>query len=411
MVNCECLCMKKWVLPNGMTVLYEHRDTPSVTVQVLVNVGSDGETDSQRGIAHFMEHMVFEGTKKRENAKIITNEIERVGGVSNAYTTNARTCYHAKVPAKHFDIALDVTADMLREPLLRESDTQRQKHILFKEIDLVTDEPRFHQWIIFQKTMFLKHPSKNPTYGTREAVQKVKAADLRAFFEQYYYPGNMMIAIVGNVPDVYARVARAFGGGKRKLPVHWKHVVEPPQKKNRMKKEKRKSVASTYVALGHRTVARMHPDSVVLDVIDGILGRGQSGWMFDEIRNKAGLAYEVGTEKASEKDYGFYATYLSIDRKNMKKSIALVLEQLKKLEKVSEHDVVEAKMSVEGSLLLDMEDTQRMADELLYWEHIKDARELDKYIYHINNVTVADVRRVARTYFSKPHVLAVIEGK
>ena len=119
----------------------------------------------------------------------------------------------------------------------------------------------------------------------------------------------------------------------------------------------------------------------------------------------------MGTEKASEKDYGFYATYLSIDKKNAKKSVALVLEQLKKLWRVTEHDVAEAKTNVEGSLLLDLEDTQRTADELLYWEHMKDARELDKYIHHINKVTVADVKRVARTYFSKPYVLAVIEGK
>jgi len=402
--------MKRWVLKNGMTLLYEPKRTASVTVQVLVNVGSDWEK-RLFGISHFIEHMVFEGTKKRKDAKEITNAVEKVGGVSNAYTTNARTCYHIKVPKKHFDVALDVTADTLINPLFRPKDTERQKNIIFKEIDLVTDEPRYHQWILFQKALFLKHPSRNPTYGTRASVKNVRSEDLWKFFRDNYYPKNMIIAIVGEVKDVKRKVETIFNNKSEKKWATKAIVHEPEQKSVRVKKEKRKDQESTYLIIGHRTVPRLHKDSYAVDIIGGILGRGQSGWMFDEIRNKRGLAYEVGTEQANELDFGFFATFSSVDSKNVEKVKELILQQLKKLEKVSRMDVQEAKTYIEGSYLLDSEDTQKVADELLFWEQMGDAQGHKRYLKKIQAVSVDDVRRVAKKYFSKPYVMAVIEGK
>src|SRR3989344_1507380 len=236
-----CICMK-WVLKNGMTLLYEPKDTASTAIQVLVNVGSNHEHAKQRGISHFIEHMVFEGTTTRPNARAITNEIEKLGGISNAYTTTTRTCYHAKVPRRHFPIALEIIADILQNPLLRENDTQRQKHILFKEIDLVTDEPRFHQWVLFQQAMFLKHPSRYPTYGTRESVQRMKAADLKKFFDHYYHPRNMTMAVVGRCDTIKDDVERLFARSGQKA-VRWETVHEPVQKKIRVKKERRKETS------------------------------------------------------------------------------------------------------------------------------------------------------------------------
>ena len=402
--------MKKWVLPNGLKVIYEQKKTDSVAVQMLVNIGSDWEPAPLRGISHFLEHMVFEGTEKRANAKEIANEIERVGGDSNAYTTNSRTCYHAKVPRKHAAVALDVTADILQNPLFRKEDTERQKNILFKEIDLTTDEPRFHQWILFQKTMFHKHPSKFPTYGSRATVQAMTHQDLKKFFDRYYTPKNMVLSVVGDVPDIKERVEGLFvkkNSGVRLAAL----PKEPLQRSNRITREKRKDVANSYLVLGHRTLSRLHTDSYVLDVVNAILGRGQSGWMFDEIRNKCGLAYEVGTQHSVEKDNGYFATYSSVDKKNIARVREMILGQLKKMEWVSEADVKEAKTYVEGNFLLEHEDTQKLADEILYWEQMGDARLMESYLLRINAVTVRDVQRVAKTYFRKPFCMAVIEGK
>ena len=401
--------MKKWILTNGLRLIYVKKPTSSVALQVLVNVGSNWENPRYRGISHFIEHMVFEGTDKRSNAKEIANEIERVGGEINAYTSNERTCFYAKVLGKHFDTALDVMADILQRPLLREEDVERQKNILFKEIDLVTDEPRFHQWVLFQQTMFRKHPSRYPTYGTRASVRRVTGHDLHKFFQKYYLPKNMTLAIVGNVPGVRKKVERAFSKKKGKI-LPQRMVTEPAQRGTRVKKEKR-NVANTYVVLGHRTVPRWHKDSYVLDVIDAILGRGQSGWMFDEIRNRHGLAYEVGTQHVTEKDYGFFATHLSANKKDVRKVKRLILDQLKRLERLTPDELHEAKTYLEGDFFLSHEDTQKLADEIVFWEQMGNAKWLNDYVKKIKSVSLKDVRRVAKAYLRKNYCLAIIEGK
>jgi predicted Zn-dependent peptidase len=401
--------MKKWTLKNGLTLIYDQRKTDSAAVQVLVNVGSDWEEARVRGISHYIEHMVFEGTKKRKNAKEIANAIERVGGDTNAYTSNERTAFYAKVPGKHIDIALDVIADMLQDPLLREEDTKRQKHILFKEIDLVTDEPRFHQWVLFEKTLFKKHPSRYPPYGSRKTVTATTTKDIKDFFKKYYHPGNMLMCVVGNVPNIRQKVEKLFTK-KKTTKSKRKIITEPRQKKNRTAKEKRK-ISNTYVVLGHRTVGRTHNDSYILDVIDGILGRGQSGWMFDEIRNKKGLAYEVGTQHVAEKEQGYFATYVSVDKKNSEQVKKVILEQIKKLLTVTPKEVKESQTFIEGDFILGQEDTQKRADEILYWEQMKDATLLDRYIKKINRVTPADVKRITKKYLLQPYTSAIIEGK
>ena len=124
--------MQKWTLKSGMTLLYEPRSTDSVAIQVLVNVGSNSEPARVRGITHFLEHLVFEGTPSRPDAKTIANEIERLGGEMNAYTTNDRTCFHAKVLRKHAPTAIAVLADIMQNPLLRESDAAREKNVVLK---------------------------------------------------------------------------------------------------------------------------------------------------------------------------------------------------------------------------------------------------------------------------------------
>ncbi len=401
--------MQKWVLKNGLKVIFEKKKARSVAVEVLVNVGSNDENANQKGISHFIEHMVFEGTGKRANAMEIANEIESLGGEMNAYTSGARTCYYTKILGKYFDVALDVLGDILQNPLFREEDVEKQKNILFKEIDMVLDEPRFYQWILFQRTMFKKHPSRFPTYGTKASVAKMKAFEIRKYFEQSYFPRNMAVVVVGNVGNVKKKVEKYFKfkiNREKNLNV----FKEPEQKENRFSVEKRR-VENSYLVLGHRTAPHYHDDSYVIDVIDAVLGRGQSGWMFDEIRNRHGLAYEVATQHVAERDYGLFATQLSTDKENLKKVRLMVLDQLKRLQKISINEVKEAQRYIEGNYCLSYEDTQKVADDVAVWEQMGDLASFEKYIERIKKVSVADVKRVSRKYFTKPYCMAVIEGK
>lgn len=400
--------MREWVLKNGLRLVFVPKKSDSVTVHVLVDVGSNYETPHTAGISHFIEHMVFEGTEKRVNAREIAQEIERLGGEFNAYTTAERTCFYAKVVKRHFDTALDVISDILQRPLFRPEDVQRQRHIIFKEIDLVNDDPRAYQWILFQKTLFTRHPSRNPTYGTKKAVLNASASNIKHYFSRYYVPGSMILVVVGDVDGVREKCQGAFNMKNRRT-AH-RTFSEPLQTKIRIKKEK-KVVANSYVVVGHQTVPRAHPDSYVLEVIDGILGRGQSGWMFDDIRNRAGLAYEVGTQHVSEKDYGFFATYASVDKKNIPLVQKLILAQLERLKNVDGKDVRDAQTYLEGDFVLEHEDTQKIADGVAFWAQMGRAASYFEYIKQINKVTVNDVQRVAEKYFSQVYTAVVVEGK
>ena len=162
--------------------------------------------------------------------------------------------------------------------------------------------------------------------------------------------------------------------------------------------------------LGFKTIPRKNPDSEVLDVINGILGRGQSGRMFTEIRSKRGLAYDVGTQNINELTFGYFAIYATIDKKNINLVKKLILLEIEKLKKLDEKDLKEAKTFIEGDYLLNLEDFQKVGDELLFWEQVKDANIMKKYLKKIKKVSRGDVKRVINKYFNK-HTMVVLEGK
>ena len=155
--------MKKYVLKNGLTALFSKNSSKSVAVEVMFKVGSNDETKKIFGISHFLEHMLFEGTKNRKDSREIANEIEKYGAEFNAYTSGDRTAFFIKIINKKFEIALDILSDMVVNPLFSKKMVEKEKRVISKEINMVTDDPKQYQWILFQKNLFEKHPAKNPT--------------------------------------------------------------------------------------------------------------------------------------------------------------------------------------------------------------------------------------------------------
>src|SRR3989344_4200794 len=402
--------MQKFILKNGLTLLVEKRPGQSVTVQATVRVGSNHEKKGQFGISHFVEHMLFEGTPKRPNSTIIANEIERLGGDLNAYTTKERTSYYIKVPSKHLDKALDILADMMQRPLFDQKMLEKERKIILKEINMVTDQPRYHQWILFEKTLFQKHPTRNPTYGTRKDVSKMQREDLADYYRQYYAPNNMILSMVGNVKDAKKKAIRYFSEFRRKKIPAYHSVTEPALHSNHIKKENKK-ILNSYMVMGYKTALRSDKDSYALDVIRALLSRGQSGRIVEEIRNKRGLAYEVDVLHEATNDYGFFAIHLNTDKKNIPLAKQIILEELQKLENTSKKELELAKSHLEGRYLLDNEDTRHMADWLGFWELSDDAKKALTYGQDIKKVTISDIQRVSRKYLRRNYALSVIEQK
>jgi len=400
--------MKKLTLKNNLTVILEKKQTETVTIQATVKVGSNNETDKISGISHFIEHMLFEGTKKRPTSLIISNEIESLGGELNAYTSNERTCFYIKIAKEHFSKALDIVADIVQNPQFEKKYIEKERKIILKEINLHKDEPRFHQWVLFTSALFKKHPTKRVTYGTVKAVKAITRKDLLDYYHSHYVPNNIIISVVGNFDNITGEVKKQFKDFKERKLKKPLAVEEPLQTKIELKKEKRK-ILSSYMVMGYKTPPRISSEAYTLDVIEAILGRGQSGKIFDEIRNKRGLAYEVGVHHDPCFDYGFFSVYLNTDKKNIQKCIQIILKEFKNLKNITPKELKEAKGFLIGQHILDNEGTKDLADELGFWESMKDFKLLNSYIKEVNKVSKADILKVANKYFTENYTLAMIE--
>ena len=397
-------------MKNNITIIFKKTSSKSVAVEVMFKVGSNYESSKIMGISHFLEHMLFEGTKKRNDSRIIANEIEKYGGQFNAYTGEDRTAFFIKIINKRFEIALDILSDIIANPLFDKNKIEKEKQVVLKEINMVTDDPKQHQWVLFQKNLFEKHPAKNPTYGTVKSVKSFSRKIILDYYGKYYTPDNMVISVVGNVSNVKEKIEKYFSGLKPKKVISREKIKEPIQEKIKKFVEKRK-IQTSYMVLGFKTVPRMHKDSFALDVIAAILGRPQSGWVFDEIRNKRGLAYQAAVQNELETDYGFFAVFAGLDKKNIEKAIEVILAQFKKLAKISKNELEVAKTYIEGNHTLELEDNFQAADDLAFWEAIKDASLANAFIKNIKKVKVNNVKRVAKKYLTNKYTLVVIEQK
>ncbi len=401
--------VQKTVLSNGLTIIYKHCPSETVTVEFSVHTGSIMESSPEAGLSHFLEHLLFEGTAQRPTSKAIANEIEKYGGEFNAATSQERTFYYVKIAKKHFAVALDILTDMFRHSLFDALILEKERKVILDEINMVNDNPRHYQWILFNKALFGKHPAGLPVYGNVPVLKKMKRAQVLAYFSKWYVPSHVTVLVAGDVPDAVAAVTASCSSWEKKsAPVSHIHFPSPDKKTAITEKKK---LGQSYLVLGYKAVLRTDPDSVVFDVISGILGRGQSGWLFDEIRAKRGLCYSVGIEYDANKTFSSVGIYCGMDKKNIRTVQKLILEQLEKLKTVSSADVAEAQTYIEGSLALRRENTAAVAEELAYWHHAASVDALEEYLEQVKKVTAADVQRVARKYFTEKYTLAVLEQK
>jgi len=389
---------------NGMTVLLEGRASESVAIEVMVKAGSNHE-GKIKGIAHFVEHMLFEGTKTRSSWDL-ANEIEAIGGEFNAGTSNEFTVYYIHLQKKHLSIAIDVLSDILINSSFSEDAIEKQRKVVSDEINLVTDEPRFHQWVLFQQALYKKYPSRFPVYGDMKSILNVTRDDLLKFYKGHYTPDNMILTIVGDIDKTKAKqmIKKAFilNGKAKKIGLSRVEKLE----KNKTKKEK-KPLMQSYLVYGYPAVKRNHKDSYVFDVMRAILGRGQSGRLFQEIRTKLGLAYEVGAHYESSVYTGFFAVYANTHKENIRKIISIIKREFSKLDNLSGKDLKDAKDSIEGSHVLKNEDNRSYAENLAFWEYAGGSAK--GYIKSIKRVTKKDILRVRDRYFKKS-ATAIIES-
>lgn len=385
---------KKKVLKNGVTVLFEKRDVPVVSVGVAVRFGGIHETLENRGVAHFIEHMLFKGSKKYPSAKLVAEAIERRGGDLNGFTDDEITAYICKMPSQHVNVALDVLCDAVKNPLFKSEEVEKERQVIFEEMKLNKDMPTRHVFKEIEKTLFEEpfgHGSMN--LGTVETLNKMDAKFLKKEFAKVYTPNNLVVCIVGNADfnEIVKFVEGNFDKSSSK-------INEPILKiKNEEKIEKRPNLEQANLVLAYHVPVEGDKLSVASKVLISILGEGMSSRLFSEIREKRNLAYSVKGGYTIKKDLAYCYVYAGVSGENVEKVKELILKEFEKVSESLESDELEAvKEQIVGNYYISMEDSFEQMANLLYSEMNSDGSSFYDFEKNVREVKLEDVKSLAK---------------
>jgi predicted Zn-dependent peptidase len=397
---------EKRVLPNGVRVLVaEMPEARSASITVFVGAGSRMETRADAGTGHFLEHIVFKGTAKRPTAAEISQVIESKGGVVNAATDKEVTVFWSRVPARHWKVALDVVADLIRAPMLRPADVDMEKRVVIEELRMYRDQPQDRVHTIIDELLYPKHPLGWEVAGREPVINALTADGLRDFMRRGYVASKMVVAVAGKVDaqEVFAAVEELFADVESHAPP--KLSAAPDAGKIRMKLLGRRT-EQAHVVLAWRAVPQEHPDKYALDMLNAILGEGMSSRLFLELREKRALAYDVHSYGTNFVDAGHMAIYAGVTPERITEVIEASLEEVAKMRDaiVPEDEIERVRDFNKGRLELRLEDSRGVSNWLAGQELFLDrVRSVEEVCEIIDSISAADVQRVARQYL-KPEL-------
>ncbi|HVZ12191.1 MAG TPA: pitrilysin family protein [Patescibacteria group bacterium] len=401
-------------LKNGLNlVVAPIMEMESATTLVLVGAGSRYEVFENNGISHFLEHMAFKGTKNRKTAMEISSLIDGAGAESNAFTGKDYTGYYIKSAANRVELSLDILSDMISNLLLDQDEIDRERGVINEEINLYEDTPTRKIGDVYEALLYGDTPMGWEIGGRKEVINTVKRADFIDYMNKFYSASNMVLVIAGKV-DVKAigKLAEKYFGGLSSFTTEGFLSVIEGQLENAVKIQHKKT-DQAHFALGVRTVGSVvEEDRYPLNILSAILGGGMSSRLFHEVREKRGLAYYVRTSSENYLDCGHLTTYVGADPKRIDDAIKIVVEEYQKVQKdgeITTNEVKKAKEFVKGHFVLDLEDTRSVSiffgSDLLLEKKLESP---DEAVKKIDDVTHADVLRVAKKYLSGPLNLAII---
>jgi predicted Zn-dependent peptidase len=387
------------VLAGGLRLLVEELPhTHSVSLGCFVGVGSGHEELRISGISHFIEHMLFKGTERRPTPKLISDAIEGVGGILDAYTGFESTVYYAKVADIHFDRAVDVLADMLLRPRFDTKDIEKERRVIFEELRQTEDTPSDLVHMLLDSAMWGDQPLGRDIAGDEASVGGLTRADVLAHWRTYYNRSNTVVSIAGHVDA--RRAAAAIEQALAGLPpgdVAAYVPSAPPRSGPALILHPDDSEQSNF-CLGFPGVAQSDPDRRALMVLDTVLGGSASSRLFQEIREERGLAYSVGSYSREHHDAGKWIVYGSVDPDKLHECVATVLAELRRARSdgITAEELQQVKEQVKGGILLSLEDTWSVASRngshmLRYGRVIP----VEQVVAEVEAVTQEDVLRVA----------------
>lgn len=389
-------------LSNQLQVLtVPMRERESASVAIWARVGGRYESKRLSGVSHFLEHMLFKGTGRRSSRQI-KEEVEGVGGALNAFTAEEATCYFAKLPTRHYAKALDVLLDMIQDASLSLKELEKERPVILEEIKMYRDQPAQYVHELISELLWPDQPLGRSLAGTAETVSALRRQDLVDYKRKYYQAPNLLVSVSGDVSHarVVSSVKKSFSsenGGARA----WFERAGVGQKKPSFHFIA-KDTEQTHLVMGFHSFSKRDPRRYAMGVLNIVLGANMSSRLFEEVREKRGLAYEIKSGVGHYQDTGSVTISAGVENKKAHLAVAVILQELSKLARraVPPDELKRAKDYFVGQFLMGLEDTLDhllwMGEKVLYLEDIPSREEITR---RIQRVTAGDVRQVAREIF------------
>ena len=404
---------KKTTIKNGLRIItVPQKESRAVTVLVMTGTGSKYEQKKFSGISHFVEHMMFKGTKKRKGPMKVSGVIDEIGGDMNAFTGEEYTGYYAKVDATHFDIAVDWISDLLINSTIPATEVEKERGVIIEEIKMFDDNPMKNIGDAWRKALYGDQPAGWFIGGTKESVLNIKREDIINYIHSQYTAKNTVVCVVGNIKEKKAieSIKKCFSKIPTSVNIKKVPVIEQSEPNVYILNKKTKQ---TTMALGVRGYNHLHKDKYVMDIMATLLGGMMSSRLFDEIREKLGAAYYIGTYNESESDTGSFSTFAGIDSSKLEKVIETILKEYRKLTKVkvSDKELNKIKDHLKGKIVLGMESLDAQASFYCAQELLKNRiLSIEEITKEIEKVKSSDIMRVAKDIFKEEKLNLAIIG-
>jgi predicted Zn-dependent peptidase len=389
-------------LKNGITVLMEKRELPVVAFSITNKYGAGLESSKIKGISHFIEHLVFTGTKNRTYEEI-SKEIEKRGGILNAFTAHEVTSFWFKLPSEHVFVGLDILSDMLINPLFDKVKFEKEKKVILEEIKMYHDNPQRFIHDKIEENLYEK-PFGEGVIGSEETISAMDRDFVFKHFREHYYPENYVVTIVGDAD--FDKVCEYLENNFSKSGKKTDDIS--PKKRNVNSIEVRASIDQAHFIFGMHAPLPATKESYALEVLDAYLANGMSSKLFIEIREKRGLAYAVRSSLNAEKDYSYYTIYVGTTKEAIPEVKKLILEGFENVKKMTEKDLQESKERLIGLKKISAEESSSVMSDLIFNEVASRAEAYYAYEENVRKVTLADVKKMAKV---KKFSTAVIRPK
>ena len=404
---------QKTVLPNKLRIItHPMKERDSVSVGLLIGTGGRYENDQNKGAAHFLEHILFKGSKNYA-CEEIKELIEGVGGSLNAFTSEESTCYFAKIPSKYLNRTFDILADIVFHPLINKKDVDKERTVILEEIKMYHDVPQYFVLELLDELMWPNHPLGKNLAGSFESVGGMTPVDLKQFHQHYYFPGNIVIRACGALEhkDFIHLAQKKLSGVNFSQEMNF--LPAQDNQKTAQIKFFHKEIEQMHLALGMFGLPLEHKDKYTLNLLNIILGANMSSRLFTQVREKKGLAYSISSSTKSLKDTGLFMVRAGVDNKKIVGAVEIILKELKKIcrSPVKRDELTRAKDYFLGQILLGLEDTLDhmlwMGESVMILDRVRSLKEMIK---GVNQVQLADIQRIANEILKEKHFNLALVG-